>query len=181
MDGQMQLTASRPGISLQQVEHYLTNVDYSFVVGHEAGEFQYPPGTPGGGNAKLRGQLRILKDFFDSIDLTPMRPADALARPIGARAASMRVLASPNDYLVYIHEGHISPDPKIGYVVDSALQRRSFSVNLPSGVYEQVWLNTKTGAIESKMQSHHAGGERVFRSPIYSEDVVLRIRRVGIV
>jgi hypothetical protein len=155
------------------------NLDYSFAVGHETGDFRYPPGTPGGGGAKLRNQLRILKDFFDLIDLTPMRPADALATSISARAVSIRVLASLNDYVVYIHEGHISPEPKLGYVLDSALQQRSFSVNLPTGVYEQAWLNTKTGAIENKMQSHHAGGDRVFRSPIYSEDVVLRIRRVG--
>ena len=155
------------------------NLDYSFTVGHETGDFQYPPRTPGGGGALLRKQLRIMKDFFDSLDLTRMRPGDAVAKPIGAPPASIRVFSSPNDYIVYIHEGHINPEAKLSYAVDSAPQQRSFSINLPTGVYEQVWLDTKTGALENKMQIHHAGGDRAFHSPIYSEDIVLRIRRVG--
>lgn len=153
------------------------NLDYSFTVGHENGDFRYPAATPGGGGASLRKQLRTMKDFFDSLGLTRMHPADSLANPIGARPASMRVLASPNEYVVYIHEAHINSKAKPSYVVDSAPKQRSFSMNLPAGVYDQSWLNTKTGAIENRMQFHHTGGDRVLHSPTYSEDTVLRIRR----
>jgi hypothetical protein len=154
------------------------NLDYSFTVGHEIGDFQYATETPGGGSARLRKQLRIMKDFFDSIDLTRMQPADSLAKPISAKPASMRVLASPDDYILYIHEAQINRGAKLSYIIDSAPQQRSVSVDLPKGVYDQSWLDTKTGVIE-KARIHHSGGERPFQSPIYSEDVVLRICRVA--
>ncbi|MFL6353733.1 MAG: hypothetical protein ACJ74Z_18045 [Bryobacteraceae bacterium] len=153
------------------------NLDYSFTVGHEGGDFQYGPQTPGGGSATLRKQLGIMKDLFDSIDLTQLRPANSLVRPLGAKPASMRVLASPDDYVVYIHEAHIS-GAKLSYTIDSGPQQRSFAVELPKGVYGQLWLDTKTGAIGNG-RIHHTGGERVFQSPIYSEDIVLRIQRIG--
>ena len=154
------------------------NLDYSFTVGHESGDFQYATETPGGGSARLRKQLGIMKELFDSIDVTRMQPADSLAKPISAKPAGMRVLASPDDHLVYIHEAQINRAAKLSYIIDSAPQQRSVSVELPKGVYDQSWLDTKTGVIE-KARIHHAGGERPFQSPIYSEDVVLRIRRVA--
>jgi hypothetical protein len=41
------------------------NLDLPFTVGHEDGTFQYPPQL-GGGNATLRKQFRILRDFIYS-------------------------------------------------------------------------------------------------------------------
>ncbi|MGI9073313.1 MAG: hypothetical protein ACR2JB_18845 [Bryobacteraceae bacterium] len=95
------------------------NLDYSFTVGHESGDCQYATETPGGGSARLRKQLGIMKDLFDSIDLTRMRPVGSLAKPISTKPASMRVLASPDDHLVYIHEAQINRGAKLSYIVDS--------------------------------------------------------------
>jgi hypothetical protein len=154
------------------------NLDYSFAVGHESGDFEYAAETPGGGSARLRKQLGIMKDLFDSIDLARMRPADSLARRLDPTSASMRVLASTDDHVVYIHEAHINRDGKLSYSIDSAPHQGSIAVKLPKGAYDQSWLDTKTGTIE-KRRIDHSGGERIFHSPIYSEDLVLRIRRIG--
>lgn len=154
------------------------NLDYSFAVGHEAGDFRYPPATPGGGSAALRKQLGILKQFFDSLDLTQMQPDDSIAKLIGPDAGTVRVLAVPkDDYVVYIHHGRADAHAKPKYVIDSVPRQRRVSIDLPAGSYEQLWLNTKTGQIQGKTGFRHAGGERIFTSPAYAEDVVLRIRR----
>jgi hypothetical protein len=156
------------------------NLDYSFAVGHEDGGFHYPPATPGGGSAALRKQLGILKQFFDSLDVTRMQPNDSIARLLGPDGGNVRVLAAPkNDYVVYVHHGRVDTDAKPKYVIDSVPRQRKVSVDLPIGSYEQVWLNTKTGEVQDKANFHHAGGERIFTSPVYAEDVVLRIRRRG--
>jgi hypothetical protein len=154
------------------------NLDYSFTVGHESGDFRYSSKTPGGGSPALRKQLGILKNLFDSMDLTGMRPSDSLAKSTGAAPASMRVLASPDNYIVYIHEGRIKPDSTPKYVVDASPHKRSLSLNLPAGIYEQTWINTKTGVTENESRVRHPGGERVFQSPTYSEDTALTVRRI---
>lgn len=154
------------------------NLDYSFTVGHEGGDFHYPAATPGGGSAALRKQLGILKDSFDSLDLTQMKPADSLARPVGPAAPGVRVLASATDYLIYINEAHITFGSKPKYVVDSTAHKRSFALYLAPGSYQALWLNTKTGALERTSHIHHAGGERRFESPTYYQDIVLRVHRL---
>jgi hypothetical protein len=109
-----------------------------------------------------------------------MQPNDSIARLLGPDGGNVRVLAAPkNDYVVYVHHGRVDTDAKPKYVIDSVPRQRKVSVDLPIGSYEQVWLNTKTGEVQDKANFHHAGGERIFTSPVYAEDVVLRIRRRG--
>ena len=50
------------------------NLDYSFTVGHERGDFRYPDKTPGGGSAALRAQLGFLRGFFDRFRFVRMSP-----------------------------------------------------------------------------------------------------------
>jgi hypothetical protein len=161
------------------------NLDYSFTVGHESGDFRYSSKTPGGGSPALRKQLGILKDVFDSMDLTRMSPANSLAKSTGAAPASMRVLASADDYIIYVHEGRIKvhegrikADSTPKYVVDASPHKRALSLSLPAGIYEQTWINTKTGVAENESRIRHPGGEHVFQSPTYSEDTVLTVRRI---
>jgi hypothetical protein len=154
------------------------NLDYSFAVGHEDGTFHYDAATPGGGSPALRNQLGVLLAFFNSLDLDHLRPNDALAKSAEPHPPGLRAIAVPGrDYVVYVYRSHIDPKAKPKYVVDSAVHRDKVSVDLPSGDYEQYWLNTRTGAAEGRQHFHHSGGERTFESPTYSEDVVLRIHK----
>jgi len=154
------------------------NLDYSFSVGHEDGSFHYNAATPGGGSPALRNQLGILLRFFNSLDLAHLQPSDAVAKSGEPDPPAVRAIVVPDrDYVVYVYRSHIDPKAKPKYVVDSAVHRDKVSVDLPSGDYEQYWLNTRTGAAEGKQRFHHAGGGRTFESPAYSEDVVLRIHK----
>jgi len=50
------------------------NLDYSFVAGHERGDFVYPANQPGGGNASFRQQMTVLRDFISGFDFVRMKP-----------------------------------------------------------------------------------------------------------
>jgi hypothetical protein len=56
---------------------------------------------------------------------------------------------------------------------------RSFEllIDLPSGTYTADWVNPKTGATDKSQNFSHAGGGRSLGSPIFSDDVALRIKR----
>lgn len=58
-------------------------------------------------------------------------------------------------------------------------RQRSFEalVDVGSGSYTADWINPKTGAVDKSLNFSHAGGGRSLGSPLFSEDVVLRIRR----
>src|SRR5436190_4391590 len=44
------------------------NLDYSFVAGHERGDFVYPKNQPGGGNPVYRSQIKTLKEFMNRFE-----------------------------------------------------------------------------------------------------------------
>lgn len=58
-------------------------------------------------------------------------------------------------------------------------RERSFDllIDLPAGSYTADWINPKTGVVDKSANFSHAGGGRSLASPLFSEDVALRIRR----
>lgn len=58
-------------------------------------------------------------------------------------------------------------------------RQRSFDVliDFPSGSYTADWVNPKTGAVDKSQNFSHSGGSRSLGSPLFSEDLALRIRR----
>jgi hypothetical protein len=80
-----------------------SSLDYSFTASHPDGSFlNYQ--SPGGGNAVLRGQLRILKDFIHGFDFVRMSPDDSVIK-VGVPTGFMsgRVLAEKGRaYAVYL-------------------------------------------------------------------------------
>ncbi len=148
------------------------NLDYSFTVGHEDGTFALPPKQPGGGSPALRRQLKVLKDFIESFDFIRMKPNNGVVKggnvtaPLSAGATpqatvSVRVLVEiGRQYALYVNGG-----TEVQLVIE-----------LPPGSYQAEWLNTKTGAVERGEQLEHGSGERTLASPVYTEDIALRIR-----
>jgi hypothetical protein len=155
------------------------NLDYSFTVGHESGDFQYAAATPGGGTAELRRQLGVLKTLFDSLPIRQMHPSDSIAKLNGNDAGTVRVLAANGDYLVYIHQAEVHPGAKPSYVVDSAEKRTSLQLSLPAGRYRELWIDTKTGQIQRETTAMIDGTGQTMESPLYSEDIALRVQRVN--
>lgn len=154
------------------------NLDYSFTAGHESGDFHYSTATPGGGSAQLRHQLGILKTLFDSLPIQQMHPSDSIAKLNASETGVVRVLAANGDCLVYIHQAQVHPGSKPSYVVDSAQKRTKLHLTLAAGRYRLLWINTKTGHTERETTSVLDAGKQTVESPVYSEDIALRIQAV---
>jgi hypothetical protein len=157
------------------------NLDFSFTVGHERGNFVYQPYTPGGGSAELRRQLRVLIDFFNALPLREMAPAnDIILKDSVLEGASVRALAKVGQvYVIYLHNGHVRDNttekqnsgPQ--YAVDTQVHKTRVIVSVPAGSYDVIWMNTKTSEYLRRDFVTHAGGSLAVDGPSYTEDVVL--------
>jgi Cellulase (glycosyl hydrolase family 5) len=162
------------------------NLDYSFTSDHPDGTFVPDPKTPGGGSPVLRSQLKVLKDFIHSFDFVKMVPHDSLVRgglPVGATA---RTLAdSGKAYAIYVHHGQPGYDhtntgtrSRPPYRVAPGPQQLELLLDVPSGSYQAEWISTKSGHIEKTEKFKGTSKLHTVRSPSYSEDIALRIKRL---
>ncbi|NLC59182.1 MAG: hypothetical protein GX774_20285 [Armatimonadetes bacterium] len=138
-----------------------SHLDFSFTVGHEDGSFQYPETQPGGGSRTLRQQLGILKRFVQGFDFLKMVPAHEVVRSRVPAGREVRVLAEQGRaYARYVRDG----------------TETRLVLNLPAGRYRVEWVSPRTGQVEKRETLRHPGGEATLVSPIYAEDIALRIR-----
>jgi hypothetical protein len=152
------------------------NLDYSFAPGYESGGYAYPETQPGGGSRTLRRQLRLLREFMESFDFVRMKPAQGLARGV-PDGTSVRALAETGaQYAVYVHHGRIVKGGKPRYQVDAAPRSTPLTLALAEGNYRAEWIDPKTGKVYPAGRFRHDAGERRFTSPVYTEDIALRIR-----
>ncbi|MHB1036393.1 MAG: hypothetical protein ACYC35_17120 [Pirellulales bacterium] len=136
------------------------NLDYSFTPKQEDGSAK--PNAPGGGGATLRTQLKILKEFIQGFDFVKMSPNDSVIKGgVPDKATARALVENGKAYAVYVRGG----------------SQANLVLDLPAGVYKSEWLNTKTGRVEKAEAFDHAGGNRTFASPAYSEDIALGIKR----
>jgi hypothetical protein len=136
------------------------NLDYSFTAKHPRGDF-LDYSSPGGGSPALRKQLKILKDFIESFDFIKMSPDNSVIKSGVPDKATARALAQKGKaYAIYIKGG----------------TQAKLTLEVPTGKYRAEWLNTHTGNIDKSEDDQHSGGELKLFSPIYTEDIALRIR-----
>jgi hypothetical protein len=162
------------------------NLDYSFTAEHPDGTFVPDPKTPGGGSTALRSQLRILKDFIHSFDFIRMAPSDSVVKGILPAGATARALADQGKaYAVYVHHGqpgfdHTSTGTRSrpAYKVAPGPQQVELLLDVPSGSYQAEWISTKSGHIEKTEKFKGTSTPHTVRSPSYSEDIALRIKRL---
>lgn len=141
------------------------NLDYSFAVGYEDGTFAYPEKHPGGGNADLRTQLRVLGTFIRSFDFVHMAPLDNIAE-LPENLAVYALAAPGRQYAVYLcHTG-----PKADTETNTELK-----LDLPSGTYRAEWIDTLSGAAIGGESFAHEGGPCALSSPPFTEDLALRL------
>jgi len=151
------------------------NLDFSFSPGREDGTYSYAAKQPGGGSVVLRKQLRILRDFMDSIDFVRMTPIPAFVQsglPEGSSAWAMGTPAKA--YALYLHHGKQRKDRPI-QLVDATPKATQLTVDLPAGEYAIEWVDTKTGKVTKQGRISHKGGMREIISPQHTEDIALRM------
>ncbi len=136
------------------------NLDYSFAVGHERGDFDNPK-APGGGSAALRAQLKVLKNFLESLNFLQMKPAEAAVGrlPEGSRAYA---LVAPGKQVAVFFEGQRPASGEIG---------------LTPGPWREEWVDVLTGKSLQQRTTAHTGGAYKLTGP--KGEVALRLTRLA--
>lgn len=153
------------------------HLDYSFVAGHEDGSFHYPASQPGGGNAQLRREFRILSRFLRGFDFIHMRPDASVVRGGLPAGGSARALVEPGRAIaVYIRNEVPTRDAKPLSQQGAPLGRTAPVLDLGPGRWTATWLDTKTGRV-LRRQRVDGGGARTLEAPPYEFDIALSVRR----
>jgi len=136
------------------------NLDYSFTTEHPEGTYKYPEKQPGGGTVAFRKQLSYLKKFMNSFDFVNMKPDTTVFSGEISGKNKVFVLSEPGrQYAIYWMGGkQVNPE-----------------FNIPTGNYSLEWVNPLTGKIEKKEKLIHSGGSTKLKSPVYQEDISIKI------
>jgi hypothetical protein len=51
------------------------------------------------------------------------------------------------------------------------------TIEIPAGDFLAEWINPSTGRVEKIERFRHPGGSKVLHSPVYTDDIALRVRR----
>jgi hypothetical protein len=153
------------------------NLDYSFTADTEDGTMQVTPPTPGGGGRTLRRQLKVLKDFVESLDFVHMKPDRALLKSL-PNGLSAYALAEPGkQYAVYLSRvvAEKGADGKeTGRFFDPQPGKSAtVTLALPPGTYSLDWLDPRTG--ERRAGKLKAEGESRLETQPFEEDLALRL------
>ena len=112
----------------------------------------------------LRRQLRILREFMESLDFVHMEP-DLSAAAIPPHAGRCYALVKPGESVaVYIHSPR--KEPRAGALLD-----------LAKGRWQTAWLHPATGEWEPARVIEHPGGGLEIDGPGFDRDIALHIRR----
>jgi hypothetical protein len=152
----------------------VSNLDYSFTVEHPDGKADVTDPTPGGGGASLRRSLAGARRFLESFPFTKMRPySDEVSRSGTAIERVEALVEEGNAYAIHV----VAPRGPV-----------ELHVWLPPGIYHAQWVDTRTGepmGLSNKVQGSSgkkpandaAAAGAIFRSPEFTEDIALSIRR----
>ena len=141
------------------------NLDPSFATDDPtgSGKIQQPDGRFDG--RTLRRQLRVLREFMDSLDFVHLRP-DRNAAAIPPHPGACYALVNPDETVaVYV----TSPRKEL---------RSQVLLDLPKGNWRADWLHPATGEWEPPQFIEHPGGGLAVDGPGFDQDIALRVRRV---
>jgi hypothetical protein len=140
-----------------------SHLDFSFATTHPRGTF-IDHKAPGGGSPELRKQLGILKRFIEGFDFVEMRPdATVIKAGVPDKGRAFALVQPGVAYAIYV-TGRGSSE---------------LGIELPKGKYQAEWLRPNDGTAGNAESFGHDGGVKKLRSPEFSEDIALSIRRRG--
>jgi hypothetical protein len=142
------------------------NLDYSFVAGHERGDFVYPAKQPGGGDAEFRRQMTVLRDFINGFDFVKMKPdKDFIGAGAPDKMHCYALSENGQEYAAYF----FNPS-------NAAPQTMSLMLLIPAGNYRVEWLDPVSGKTISRERVKSPGAVSV-SSPEFRREIALSIRR----
>ncbi|HTD68292.1 MAG TPA: cellulase family glycosylhydrolase [Candidatus Limnocylindria bacterium] len=142
------------------------NLDYSFVAGHERGDFVYPKTQPGGGNPEFRRQMTVLVDFINSFDFVRMKPDKAFINSgVPEKMHTYALVEDGKQYAAYF----CAP-------TNTTAQSISLTLLLREGNYRVEWIDVISGKTAKRERVKSAGAVTII-SPEFQREIALRIRR----
>lgn len=142
------------------------NLDYSFVAGHERGDFVYPKTQPGGGNREFRRQMMVLRDFMNGFDFARMKPGkDFINSGVPEKMHAYALAESGQQYALYLHAAS-----------NDTPQSVSLTMLLPAGNYNVEWVDVLSGK-PIRRERMKSPGALTISSPEFRREIALRIRR----
>ena len=142
------------------------NLDWSFVAGHERGDFAYPAKSPGGGNAEVRRQLTVLRDFIHTFDFVRMKPDTGFINSgVPEKMQTDALVEAGKQYAAHFFD-HGNPSP----------QTLSLTLHLPTGDYAIKWVDVMGGK-PTKRERVKSPGVITITSPEFRREIALSIRR----
>jgi cellulase (glycosyl hydrolase family 5) len=138
------------------------HLDFSFTVAQPGGTHKLID-EPGGGSPALRSQLKVLKDFFGSIDFLKMKSDTNVVLAVGGASSSIKIQALAELGVAYA-------------IYFNGRGPCEATMELPAATYRAEWVNPLTGAVDGETLDH-SGGQKKLRSPSFVEDIALRIKR----
>ena len=149
------------------------NLDYSFTPAHPGGTLlDYK--SPGGGSAALRKQLGVLKNFLGEFDFVHMKPQADVVRSSSPALTHYALVAPGKAYAIYLHTA-LPKKPKDLDKHRMSDVKVTVTIELPPGRYRAEWVNTKNGLADAVPSFEHEGGTVDLSSPVFSDDIALRI------
>ncbi|NLF30448.1 MAG: hypothetical protein GX591_06130, partial [Planctomycetes bacterium] len=139
-----------------------SHLDYSFTVAHPDGTAPIIGETPGFGSPAWRREVAVCRQFMEGLDLPAMAPHNEAVRFHGGDSETCRVLADPGrTYAVYAWGG----------------KRAMLALSVPGGRYRATWIRPADGKILREETCDLQPPARPFTSPVYAEDIVLKLVR----
>jgi len=157
------------------------HLDYSFTVGHESGDFQYPSTQPGGGNALLRQQIGALHRFMKRLDFISMRPIrDLWANPLPQGFLGHALGRTGRQYAFYIsRERKKLIAPEFGAANEKKTVRLQLALQLGPGRYEVRWFDPlRCRWMDSVIVESDGRNAVQVRTPRFLNDIAAVIERV---
>lgn len=126
-------------------------------------------------NKKLCNSLKVLKDFMYSLEFTKMKPDKEFVRGLPDEANYRGMSEEGKQYALYIHYGR-STDFS-AFIISPGNYRNEIMVRIPSGKYKAEWVDPSTGEkVKTVLKSK--GEELKLTSPVFTEDIALKIKRI---
>lgn len=156
---------------------------WEFMVGGGAGHInlngEYYRGQETGGADTHNGivpQTKVLRNFLNSFDYIRMRRLTDYSAPPGTVSSALG--ENGKQYAFYIFHGtlknHNSWAPAPGKYQDEIVLN-----TIPAGTYTLEWIDPASGAVKQKETRTHPGARFVMKTPAYSIDLALRMRRAA--
>jgi hypothetical protein len=126
---------------------------------------------------RIAPQRRVLREFVEGLDLAGLARFDGVADvPAGAIASA---LADPGrQYAVYLFHGREEEEWGAHFVASPGSYRDGFTLRgVPAGRYGLEWVEPSSGRVVASFPLAWTGGDLAVRTPPYSLDVALRVKR----